>query len=146
MPRVVPFVVLLLSLLACRPAFADDLKLAWDPPTDAVTDGYVMFVGNAPGVYSRQLRIGKVTSHTVGGLTPGVTYYFVIRAYDAEGRLSGPSNEVTGRVAPATVPVVPPPTPTVEGCTTPDPFVVLGGGTCRDGGWLPPGMLPRRFH
>ncbi len=146
MPRVVRFVVLVLSLFACRPAFADELKLAWDPPVDAVTAGYVMFVGNAPGVYSRQVQVGKVTSHTVGGLTPGVTYYFVIRAFDAQGRLSGPSNEVTGRVAPAAVPVAPPTTPEVEGCITPDPFVVLGGGTCRDGGWLPPGMLPRRFH
>jgi len=24
---------------------------------------------------------------------------------------------------------------------TPDPFVVLGGGTCVNGGWLPPGMV-----
>ena len=26
------------------------------------------------------------------------------------------------------------------GCTGPDPFAVLGGGTCYRGGWLPPGM------
>ena len=25
-------------------------------------------------------------------------------------------------------------------CSTPDPFVALGGGTCVNGGWLPPGM------
>jgi List-Bact-rpt repeat protein len=25
-------------------------------------------------------------------------------------------------------------------CTTPDPFASLGGGTCYNGGWLPPGM------
>jgi hypothetical protein len=36
--------------------------------------------------------------------------------------------------------VPPPPGPTPEGCTTPDPFVALGGGTCFMGGWLPPGM------
>jgi len=30
------------------------------------------------------------------------------------------------------------------GCTTPDPFVALGGGTCYKGGWFPPGMaIPR---
>jgi glucose/arabinose dehydrogenase len=28
------------------------------------------------------------------------------------------------------------------GCTTPDPFVTLGGGTCVNGDWLPPGMAP----
>jgi len=26
-------------------------------------------------------------------------------------------------------------------CATPDPFVTLGGGTCVNGGWLPPGMI-----
>jgi hypothetical protein len=26
-------------------------------------------------------------------------------------------------------------------CGTPDPFVILGGGTCYNGDWLPPGML-----
>jgi endonuclease/exonuclease/phosphatase family metal-dependent hydrolase len=31
------------------------------------------------------------------------------------------------------------------GCTTPDPFVALGGGTCYKGGWFPPGMaIPGR--
>jgi endonuclease/exonuclease/phosphatase family metal-dependent hydrolase len=30
------------------------------------------------------------------------------------------------------------------GCTTPDPFTALGGGTCYNGGWFPPGMpIPR---
>ena len=32
------------------------------------------------------------------------------------------------------------PTPTTTGCTTPDPFLSLGGGTCVNGGWWPPGM------
>jgi hypothetical protein len=27
-------------------------------------------------------------------------------------------------------------------CATPDPFVALGGGTCVNGGWLPPGIVP----
>jgi glucose/arabinose dehydrogenase len=27
-------------------------------------------------------------------------------------------------------------------CTTPDPFAAIGGGTCVNGGWLPPGMAP----
>ena len=37
------------------------------------------------------------------------------------------------------------------GCVTPDPFANMGGGTCWNGGWLPPGMAPpncevRRRH
>src|SRR5687768_2381831 len=27
-------------------------------------------------------------------------------------------------------------------CTTPDPFVALGGGVCLNGGWVPKGMVP----
>ena len=43
---------------------------------------------------------------------------------------------------PPSTPPPPPPTPPPSsgGCTTPDPFVALGGGTCYEGGWLPPGM------
>lgn len=131
MSRIARFVLLLLALFAIRPAFAAELTLAWDPPADAVTTGYVIFVGTAPGLYFRQVRIGKVTSHTVDGLTPGGTYYFVVRAYDASGRLSGPSNEVAGTVAPVSV---------GHACLTPDPFVILGGGHCFSGHWLPPDM------
>ena len=45
--------------------------------------------------------------------------------------------------SPATQPAAPvtPPTDT-GGCTTPDPFAAMGGGTCYAGGWLPPGMVP----
>ncbi len=41
---------------------------------------------------------------------------------------------------PGTPPVTPPSTPVT--CATPDPFVAMGGGTCYQGGWLPPGMVP----
>ena len=37
---------------------------------------------------------------------------------------------------------LPPPPPPSPGCTTSDPFTSLGGGTCVNGGWLPPGMTP----
>ena len=43
----------------------------------------------------------------------------------------------------------PAPTPTTApvpapsgSCSTPDPFVSIGGGTCYAGDWLPPGMTP----
>ena len=39
-------------------------------------------------------------------------------------------------------PPPPPPPPAQTGCSTPDPFVALGGGTCFNGGWLPPGIAP----
>ena len=60
--------------------------------------------------------------------------------------------DIVGYVCPAgALPWLPPapsspfPTPPGPGphtCTIADPFVVLGGGTCVDGNWLPPGMAP----
>jgi hypothetical protein len=40
-------------------------------------------------------------------------------------------------VAPPPPPLPPPPPP--SGCTTPDPFASIGGGTCVNGGWTPGG-------
>lgn len=40
-------------------------------------------------------------------------------------------------VEPPSTPLAPPPTST--GCSTPDPFSTIGGGTCWNGDWLPPG-------
>ena len=42
-------------------------------------------------------------------------------------------------------PPPPPPPPPANGdgtCATPDPFVEMGGGTCSNGGWYPPGVQP----
>ena len=36
----------------------------------------------------------------------------------------------------------PAPAPQPGGCTSPDPFASIGGGSCVNGGWLPPGMGP----
>jgi hypothetical protein len=48
-----------------------------------------------------------------------------------------------GGTAPAPSPTPAPspsPTPVTQGCTSADPFAAMGGGTCYNGGWLPPGM------
>ena len=39
---------------------------------------------------------------------------------------------------PSTSPAPTEPTPMPTGCTTPDPYASLGGGTCVNGAWLPP--------
>jgi hypothetical protein len=39
-------------------------------------------------------------------------------------------------------PTAPAPAPTNSGCSTPDPFVAMGGGVCINGGWYPPGSAP----
>jgi hypothetical protein len=93
--------VALLLLLCCpRLSAAAELTLAWDPPADGLTAGYLIFVGTSPQSYSTQVNAGSATSFTVSGLSSGMTYYFVVRAYSASGALSAPSTEVQA-IAPA---------------------------------------------
>lgn len=91
--------LLLACLLACAvasPAAATSLTLAWDPPTDGTTTGYIVFYGTAPGAYSAQIDVGLVTQRRVEGLAAGTTYYFAVRAYNRVGQLSDLSVPVRG--------------------------------------------------
>lgn len=82
--------------------FAKQVNLAWDKPTTntdgtAYTDagGYEIHYGKASGEYDKSVRIGDVSSHTITGLTPGITYYFAVRAVDTSNNKSEFSNEVS---------------------------------------------------
>jgi hypothetical protein len=69
--------------------------LAWNAPTTNVdgsplTDlaGYKIYYGVSPGVYSTSIDVGSNTSHQVGNLTVGTTYYFTVTAYNTTGNES----------------------------------------------------------
>lgn len=68
--------------------------LAWDPNTEPSLMGYKLYYGTAPGNYSQSIDVGNVTSYVVSNLPVGVTYYFVVKAYDAFGESSN-SNEIS---------------------------------------------------
>jgi hypothetical protein len=58
----------------------------WDANTDGVTVGYRVFYGLAPGdTTTGSVDAGNTTTATVQNLTPGIRYYFVVRAYNAPG-------------------------------------------------------------
>jgi hypothetical protein len=82
-------------------------------------------------VYPQQINVGNTTAFTVSSLPDG-TYYFVVQAYSSSGLASPASNQVVVTLG----------TAIITTCSTPDPFASLGGGTCYNGGWLPPGMVP----
>src|SRR5215813_5420867 len=113
----------LVFLACCWPcvAHAADITLAWDPATDGITTGYIIQYGAASQSYSQQVDVGGVTSYTLHGLSDGTIYYFVVRAYDAAGHLSGPSNEVQATTPPA---VPPPVTSLALTSSLPSPKVV----------------------
>jgi hypothetical protein len=79
-------------------AQAATVTLAWDRSTDPSVTGYTLYWGNLPGSHPNSLNVGNVTQKDLSGLTDGMPYYFVVRAYNSSGMLSAESMEVSRRV------------------------------------------------
>ena len=96
--------------------------------------------GVTPYTNSTPFDVALTTQHavTVVGLLPGTTYHFRVASWNGVGLLAA-SNDFTFTTASGTAPAVPAPPQFPGGCTTPDPFVAMGGGTCANGGWMPLG-------
>jgi hypothetical protein len=89
-----------LFLVAAVPAFAGSVSLAWDAPTDTEDDeiaGYEVQYGNASGIHTQRLDVGKTLTATVENLAQGQTFFFVVVAYN-EGGFSPKSNEVFAKI------------------------------------------------
>ncbi len=73
-----------------------DVRLAWNPNSEANIAGYRLYIGTAPGVYdTATIDIDDVTHYTVRGqLVYGVVYYFALTAYDTDGLESAKSDEI----------------------------------------------------
>jgi hypothetical protein len=61
------------------------LTVSWPPSPEPNIAGYIVYYGAASGSYTNANDVGNVTSNTVPGLLEGVTYYFVVTAYDTYG-------------------------------------------------------------
>jgi hypothetical protein len=57
--------------------------------------GYNLYYGVTSGSYTSETNVGPATSTTVSGLATGVTYCFVVTAYDSFGQESAYSPEVS---------------------------------------------------
>ena len=82
--------------------FAASAKLVWVASPSSNVGGYIVSYGESGGNYS-SIDVGNTTTYTVTGLQEGITYYFVVKAYDSHRTTkSNDSNKVS-----LTVPVVP---------------------------------------
>jgi len=97
--------VSMIVLISAVTVFAGDATLSWDPPTtnedgSPLTDlaGYKIYYGTTSGNYTNSIDVGNVTTYTVVNLTEGVTYFFVVSAYDTLGNESDYSNEVSKKI------------------------------------------------
>jgi hypothetical protein len=90
--------LILASLWLAAPARAQSVTLEWDANTESDLAGYKVYFGTASRTYGAPITLGKVTTYTVTGLTPGTTYYFAVTAYNTAGLESGYSNEVSATI------------------------------------------------
>ena len=87
----------LLFLFALSQSYAMVVTLQWDPNTEPDLAGYMVYynTGSSGPPYDSTVDVGNVTTYPLHGLTDGVTYFFVVSAYDTEGLESDYSNEVS---------------------------------------------------
>jgi hypothetical protein len=86
----------------------DGLVVSWSPNIEADVVGYTVYWGTASEAYTDSHYVDGTasTADSLTGFTADVTYYFVVRAMDADDRESYVATEITAvpRVAP-TAPV-----------------------------------------
>ena len=104
---------------------AQNVALAWNTDTDPSVTGYNLDYGTSSGSPTQIQNMGNATTATVSGLTAGQTYYFVVKAYNAAGQQSMPSDQVsfaaTANPTPTPTPI-PTPSPTPKPTPTPTPI------------------------
>ncbi|HQZ39791.1 MAG TPA: hypothetical protein PLH72_12210 [Vicinamibacterales bacterium] len=101
-------VALTLVIASASGAFAQTVTATWDRNTDSYTAGYRLYYGNAPGTYATNVDTGNQTSRQLT-LSPGQTYYFVVRAYNSTSELGPASTEASVTISP-----LPPAPPTAQ--------------------------------
>ncbi len=84
---------------------AASVTLAWDPPDPSTeVTGYKLYYGPAATSggewHPEVVDVGKVTQHTLEGLTAGTSYVFAVQAYGDHGKTSVFSNMLPHLVAP----------------------------------------------
>jgi fibronectin type 3 domain-containing protein len=87
------------------------VTLRWDKSPSRGVKGYRLHCDlNSGRDYARLVTVGNVTSYTFSNLIPGKTYYCIVTAYDAAGKESPASNEISFTVS-ASARTGPKPTP-----------------------------------
>ena len=76
-------------------AILPPVTLAWNQNPESDIAGYDLSYGTVRGTYGTTIKAGLNISTQVSGLTAGVTYYFVVVAYNTAGLRSPQSAEIS---------------------------------------------------
>ena len=91
--------ILIVFITLCTQfAYASGVKLSWVENSASDVAGYKAYYGTASRSYQSNVDAGTFTSVEIDGLTPGVTYYFAVTAYDNSGNQSAYSQEVQATI------------------------------------------------
>ena len=90
--------VLGIILLCFLNSNAGELKVEWQPNTEADLAGYKVYYGISSRNYTSITDVGLTTSYVVSNLEVGHNYYFAVTAYDTAGNESAFSEEVFGSI------------------------------------------------
>ena len=71
-----------------------NVNLIWEASSGAGLAGYHIYYGTMEGQYTEKTSVGIQTSATVSNLLEGLTYYFVVTAFNTLGVESESSNEI----------------------------------------------------
>ena len=82
--------------------------VAWDPNDDD-PDGYVVFIGSEPGVYTETVDVGRSIYYVFSTGVAGQRYYFSVAAYKPRSHLSGMATEVSTVIEARAVAAMEPP-------------------------------------
>lgn len=71
------------------------IAFSWKRNQESNIRGYKLFIGTRSRKYVTPIDVGNRTSKTISGLSKGKRYYVAVTAYDADGKESGYSEEVS---------------------------------------------------
>src|SRR5438093_7220457 len=86
--------VLVLFAIASNTARAASATLAWQSSPSSGVVAYRIYYGTSSGRYQWSLVVPNQATAQLNGLTADTTYFFAVKAVDAAGKESLPSNEV----------------------------------------------------
>src|SRR5579864_5765882 len=92
-PRLLPLLVTALLTVMTSTLEAANVTATWNQNPEPDIAGYRLSYGTQSGVYSTVVDVGNVTTWPLT-LAGGVTYFFVVDAYDTAGLVSPNSVEV----------------------------------------------------
>lgn len=90
-----------LFLMMTFGANAGEVIVSWDRNNEQDLAGYRIHYGTSSGNYTNIIDVGNHTSHAINNLTDGLSYYFVVTAYDNIGNESDYSHEKSAYIIPS---------------------------------------------